>query len=253
MDEMIRRTRETYNRLAEHYVTTTRVFNETIMHPRIVALAERFGDPLKGKIVLDLGCGAGALMRRVEALGAEEVHGVDISAKLLAIARSEGTLNVRESSMHNLPFLDGTFNVVLSNFAVHYLDCEGQAQMFREVRRVLRPEGLFVYSTAHPIFLRFSFRTDEHLRGHPVADSYFSTQEECSWPCRGESISMIRRDWPDIANAVIESGLTLLRLVDADVPENLEDAARASGSPEVADHIRSFARNPFGMFVVARK
>src|SRR5947199_8555052 len=45
---------------------------------------------VRGWRVLDLGCGAGQLAHHLATIGAEEVVGVDISERTLAVARADG-------------------------------------------------------------------------------------------------------------------------------------------------------------------
>ena len=55
---------------------------------------ERMLPPLKGKRLLDLGCGFGWHCRYAMEQGAESALGVDISQKMLAVAREKRTIPV---------------------------------------------------------------------------------------------------------------------------------------------------------------
>jgi SAM-dependent methyltransferase len=95
-----------------------------------------------GTGVLDVGCGTGALTEvvvgRVGAGGT--VTAVDASPQMLAVARRKA-LPVRwvEGRAEALPFDDGQFDAVVSQFAMMFFD--DRAQALREMRRVLRPRG----------------------------------------------------------------------------------------------------------------
>ena len=104
MNEYAVRAREDYNRVAEHYVKTVSVFSEEIMYPRIIALAEKHDGPLAGKSILDLGCGAGLLVKRLKDFGAGSVVGIDISTKMLDIGGEMKIGNLVGASMDTLPF-----------------------------------------------------------------------------------------------------------------------------------------------------
>lgn len=85
--------------------------------------------------VLELGCGSGRLLL---AAHAELRVGVDVSASLLAQARSRG-LAVARADAHALPFRDATFDAVLAgNGVFRYLD---YGRAFTECARVLAPGG----------------------------------------------------------------------------------------------------------------
>lgn len=92
-----------------------------------------------GTRVLDLGCGTGDLSRDARREGAEVV-GVDPAARMLELAasRAPGCRFVRAYG-ENLPFAAGTFDAVLTGFALRNLSDVDAA--LRECARVLKPGG----------------------------------------------------------------------------------------------------------------
>lgn len=95
--------------------------------------------PRPGERILDLGCGDGALTRRLVAAGASVV-GADSSAELVAAARALG-LEAVVVDGHALPF-SGEFDAVFSNAALHWM--RRPAEVIAGVRRALAPGGRFV-------------------------------------------------------------------------------------------------------------
>ena len=97
-----------------------------------------------GARALELGCGTGEFTRRVASAGSFLIA-LDLSAELLAKARSKGGTAAQfvRGNAENLPFPDGTFDVVYGCSTLHHLDVEAA---LREVRRVLRPGGRLVFS-----------------------------------------------------------------------------------------------------------
>jgi len=66
--------------------------------------------------VLDAGCGTGSAMGWVRtAAGASSVTGIDVSAYVLSVCRDRGELSLSQSSVMELPFRDGCFDLVLCN------------------------------------------------------------------------------------------------------------------------------------------
>jgi SAM-dependent methyltransferase len=95
-----------------------------------------------GQRVLDVACGTGVLTRaaadRVGAGGS--VTGLDVNAGMLAVAAQKAPrIDWRQGQAESLPFEDGTFNAVVSQFGLMFFDDRTAA--LREMWRVLRPGG----------------------------------------------------------------------------------------------------------------
>jgi phosphoethanolamine N-methyltransferase len=110
------------------------------------------GLDLKGKSVLDIGCGAGGLdVLLVKSCGAAYVTGIDVEDTVLAHARKladEEGVGERIGSVKvapgPLPFPPGTFEVVVSKDSIVHIP--DKHALMREVFRVLKPGGVFAAS-----------------------------------------------------------------------------------------------------------
>ena len=87
--------------------------------------------------ILDVGCGTGANLVMLSRFG--DAEGVDISHDALAFCRERGLENVRHGAAEELPYEDGTFDLVTALDVVEHLDDDLAG--LRELRRVLRPGG----------------------------------------------------------------------------------------------------------------
>ncbi|MDE2890394.1 MAG: class I SAM-dependent methyltransferase [Gemmatimonadota bacterium] len=97
--------------------------------------------------VLDLGCGSGNDVRRLAELGFQ-VTGLDFSKIALDIARSKRNPRagyVRADMGRGLPFLKRCFDAVFSNVALHMFDDMITRAVIQEVKRILRPSGIFIF------------------------------------------------------------------------------------------------------------
>ena len=97
--------------------------------------------------VLDLGCGTGNDVRRLATLDFQ-ASGLDFSEKALNIARSKripGANLVMADMARGLPFSNLCFDAVFSNVALHMFDDMTTVTVIQEVRRILRPSGIFIF------------------------------------------------------------------------------------------------------------
>lgn len=100
-----------------------------------------------GAKVLDIGCNSGEFMRMLKEKKRCDVYGVDISAKVVDLAKAKG-LNVQVVDADALPmFPDKTFDVVtMMEVLEHFHD---PLPYLKEVRRVLKDDGIFLGSCPH--------------------------------------------------------------------------------------------------------
>lgn len=108
---------------------------------------------LRGKKVVDLGCGFGWFSRWAREQGAAEVLGLDVSEKMLARARTmtrDDTVTYRRGDLENLDLAQASFDLAYSSLAFHYI--EDISGLLANVHRALVPGGRLVASVEHPIF-----------------------------------------------------------------------------------------------------
>jgi len=127
---------------------------QALEEPRVRAAV---GDP-RGLVILDLGCGTGRHALWLAAAGAT-VTALDFSEGMLAEARKKPGADAVRFIAHDLhqplPFPEAAFDMVVSGLVLEHL--RELDRFFREIHRVLAPDGRAVVSAMHPaMFLRGS-------------------------------------------------------------------------------------------------
>ncbi len=112
-----------------------------VFQPFAKMIAEATAIPIGAKI-LDVGCGTGALTRELAVRVGEDgsVTGLDANPGMLAVAQRHGSgIDWQLGDAASLPFSDGVFDIVASQFALMLF--EDREKSLREMWRVLSPEG----------------------------------------------------------------------------------------------------------------
>jgi SAM-dependent methyltransferase len=108
---------------------------------------------LRGRRVVDLGCGFGWFCRWARAQGAASVLGIDVSARMLARAKAETAdlaISYLKADLEGLRLGEGAFDVAYSALAFHYL--EHLDRLLAEIHGALAAGGMLVFSVEHPIY-----------------------------------------------------------------------------------------------------
>ncbi|WP_137390570.1 class I SAM-dependent methyltransferase [Rhodoligotrophos defluvii] len=205
--------------------------------------------PFRDKRVLDLGCGFGWHCRYARAEGARSVVGVDLSERMLAQARVLGTdpaVRYENAAIEDLAFPDGSFDVVLSSLALHYV--ADVRSVCVKVYRWLTPGGAFVFSVEHPIFTAraaqdWHYGADGERLHWPVDDYQHEGLRRTSW--LAENVAKYHRTIAGYLNPLLECGF-ILRRIEEPVPAAETRARDLARDPALKDEWRR------PMFLLAR-
>jgi ubiquinone/menaquinone biosynthesis C-methylase UbiE len=115
-----------------------------------VELLVRGGD-LRGRRVLDVGCGTGRLAAALAERYGCKVWGVDRSPEMLEVARGRvpADVGLKVGEAEDLPFRDGWFERATMTLVFHHLNPD---RAVPELRRVLMPGGRLAFLTMNPAF-----------------------------------------------------------------------------------------------------
>lgn len=180
--------------------------------------------PLFGKAVLDLGCDYGENCAAFKRLGAATVTGVDISEKMLAVAKSNYTeLDFIHADMSDLSFIKDKFDVVFSSLAVHYI--EVFPSFVKSVYNLLNPKGYFIFSQKHPLTTApisgVSRSKDEkgNVHHYNLTDYAKSGKRITKWFVDG--VEKYHRTFSDIVNALTSAGFIITKMLEPTPPAEL--------------------------------
>jgi len=130
---------EQYAKLAADYDSRWSRYVQASTDATMQSLPEALGH------VLDIGCGTGALLVRLqETRSTIQLTGVDASAEMLKIARGRLSSNItlRQCWAEELPFDDSSFDTIASCNMFHFI--RNPQVALEEMFRVLRPGGMLV-------------------------------------------------------------------------------------------------------------
>jgi ubiquinone/menaquinone biosynthesis C-methylase UbiE len=149
-------------------------------------LIER-AQPVTGNALLDVACGTGVVARMAaERMAAGRVVGLDFNSGMLAVARSQRAAGAAiewiEGSALNLPFPDGSFDVVLCQLGLQFFPDRPLA--LREMKRVLVPSG------------RLALSVFSAIERTPGADAFARALDHCVGP-NASSIKRAEHIFPD--------------------------------------------------------
>lgn len=177
-----------------------------------------------GRRVLEVGCGSAPCARWLAGHGARVV-GLDISMGMLArgraaMERGGPAVALVQAGAESLPFADGSFDIACSAFgAVPFV--ADSARVMREVARVLRPGGSWVFAVNHPI--RWIFPDDPGPRGLTATLPYFDRTpyvevDDAGIPTYVEH----HRTIGDRVREIVAAGLEVRDIVEPEWPEWLD-------------------------------
>ena len=142
---------------------------------RIVRLADLCGS----KDVLDAGCGTGLTTLRIaEQHPGCRVYGIDLSPKMIEVARNDAAergldVDLHTGSITDLPYPDDAFDVVLTNIMFHHLDLAEKRRAVTEIVRVLRyPEPAEGKAGGRYVSAEFGLRARNAMERHLAKGEY---------------------------------------------------------------------------------
>ncbi len=209
-----------YNEIAAYYHAIRKkdqgwFYNEMLEMPTTLKLVGN----VKSKKILDIGCGTGIYAKILTKKGAK-VKGLDFSEEMLRIAKKENPkVEFKVGGMEKLSYKNNEFDMVLAALSVGYVD--NWDRVFKEVRRVLKPGGFFVFSDGNPVIdsLKKVFYKKKEFR---VVKDYFREGPRTSrWfvmkPSGKKYVSMTyyHKTYGTIVKIIVRNGFEIVDYEDS--------------------------------------
>jgi len=204
---------------------------------------------LENKKILDLGCGCGGHCMEFVRMGAERVVGVDISQKMLEIARKENAherISYVNMAMEDISDIDERFDLAVSSLALHYVeDFEG---VVKNIHSLLNEGGVFVFSQENPIVTCHSGgnRWTKDKNGNKIhmnlANYGIEGERDTVWFV--DNVKKYHRMFSTVVNTLTENGFVIEKMIEPLPTEELLE--------KYPDH-RDLFHKPDFMLIRARK
>lgn len=110
----------------------------------------------KNKNILEVGCGrGGGIKALIKYFNFKEVHACDLNEKNIEYCKTNNDTNIKfkVSDAQNLDYPDNYFDIIINVESSH--NYENFPLFFNEVKRVLKPDGIFLYTDNGPAIYQF--------------------------------------------------------------------------------------------------
>jgi SAM-dependent methyltransferase len=171
---------------------------------------------LAGHRVLEVGCGAAQCSGWLAAHGAVSIA-IDLSMRQLTHAPPHAGVHLIQADSRAIPLADSSVDLACSAYgALPFV--ASSAQALREVFRVLRPGGRFVFSVTHPI--RWALPDDPGAGGLTVSSSYFDRTPYVEADADGRTTYVEHhRTLGDRVRDIVGAGFALTDLIEPEWPD----------------------------------
>ena len=196
-------------------------YNNSIEEPFMLDL---IGD-VANLSILDLGCGTGELSKKLS-LKAKNILGIDISTKMLNVAKNKNfshNIEYRILSMENIDSIDQSFDLIVSSLAFHYV--ENFQKLILDIKKILKNKGSLIFSQEHPMITAY--------KGEPewIMDNHGN---KLYWPLNNyndegvrletwfiKNVKKYHRNLSTIINTLIDHGFEIQKISESKASDDL--------------------------------
>jgi SAM-dependent methyltransferase len=205
---------------------------------------------LKGKRILDLGCGNGGMSKYFIDMGAESVLAIDLSVNMINEAKEKNfdeKITYVVLGMEDISKIEGKFDIVFSSLAFHYV--KDYDKLTKDIYNLLDDNGILVYSQEHPIATASKYHKEmksyifiNDKRYYVVSDYSLNGERKLFWNVDG--VIKYHRSFSYIVNTLIKNKYSILEIKES------------TASKEAIELVKKYENQndrPYFMFIKARK
>ena len=221
--------------------------NNLIENPQIKEMLPE----LKGKCILDLGCGAGDMDKYFVEQGAKQVLATDISVNMINIANAvnkDEKIEFKVLKMEDLETLNQKFDIVYSSLAFHYI--EDFNKLLSDIHNLLNPSGMLIFSQESPINTATSKegkdksnKIEINGKQYQLLHGYCKEGERQVW-WNDTFVTKYHRTYATLVNSLIKNNFEIVEIKDS------------YASPEAIELCPKYVHQidkPFFTFIKAKK
>ena len=200
-------------------------FNDCIETPILFAMLP----DLRGKKILDIGCGMGQHAKQYSEMGAESVLGIDISEKMLEYARNHNSAEnilYQRMAVEDIGTMNDQFDLVTSSLVFDYIEDFGD--LMRKIRRLMKDDAELVFSMSHPIVTAWDGVYDRYTRTETGERLYANLRNYCKegfrkvdWVVKG--YERYHRTVSTLINAMIQAGFVIEECQEARLSDEMRE------------------------------
>jgi ubiquinone/menaquinone biosynthesis C-methylase UbiE len=250
--------RKSWDRIAEHYNDRYAISCEVVHYGPLCPGEDglRLMGDIRGKKVIDMGCGGGQNAVALAKMGAR-VTAVDLSSGQIKRAErlsleEKVSIRFRRSDIAELPFIEnGSLDIALSACAISFI--ERIDLVFAEARRILKPNGMFILSDMNPL----QYLLDETEGGVAFNNRYLQRSLPVNWTWEFEKLDHAPRFRHYVRplslyiNSLIDAGLAVNKVLE---PEPTLDTPHRGFSEEIMREYPYIAKHiPITFVIVCQK
>lgn len=190
---------------------------------------------LKGKRVVDLGCGFGWFTRWAREQGAASALGLDLSERMIARAKADTSDAAIEYAIADLDTLElprSSFDLAYSSLTFHYV--EDFERLVRALFLALAPGSHLVFTIEHPIYMAAAhphwWDDEDGRRTWPVNRYAIEGERRTSWFV--DDVLKYHRTLATTLNSLIAAGFAIRQ-----VGEFAPTADQIAANPDLAEEL----------------